>query len=216
VFKQAWQLYTEIVEPANPTEFFKEHGLGIQAYTGLASVCITYLQAILASITSNNYAQSDLADWLKKEIDLLDAAVDGAAKHFADHMSTVSSDLANNFMTIKTKYHQRKAQLVLAWLEPLFDQLATQYPLSSAHTKRTTGLSLHSIETYTQLLFVSAAVFSAKQPLTTLGKYTTVMDLITAFSNRLADLFLYQAELLQLNITYSCGDNLESHLLSRK
>jgi len=166
VLKQAWEFYNQVGAPAGA--FLEPQSLSIQAYANLAGSAITYLKAVLATISLQNYAQPDLAVWLKTEVAVLDAALDTAAQHFKDNVGTASGDLINNFMTIQQNYHQRKAQLLLAWLEPLLKQLTALYPANIVQTQVTTDLAIQNVQTYVQLLFDSLSVFSPQQAATML------------------------------------------------
>lgn len=194
LFATAFDVYKQVVPAPSSSAPFEKNGAPIVLFTALAGAVTSYIQARLASLTLDNYAQIDGATTLKKELTVIDGVMSSALTLLKNKLSSADAALASTYQTIQQQYAQRKAQLLLGWLDPLLTQLCTRYALSLAQSGQIkTDLNVNNVDGYVTLLINSLSAFSATQTTTVLGQYSSPTQAIVAVSAKVAQLYNYQA-----------------------
>ncbi len=197
LFTAAFDVYNQV--PSAPSSApFETSGAPINLYTALASAVTTYIQTRLATLTINNYGQTDGASLLATELSVIDSVMNSAAALFKNKLAKGDASLATNYQTILQNYAQRKAQLLLNWLDPLLTQLCTRYSLTLAQSGQVqTDLNIKNVDGYATLCVNALSAFSQSQSTTLLGQYSSSADAINAISVKSAQLYNYQALVYQ-------------------
>lgn len=204
LLNQGWSFYEQSVSPVNTSLPFENGSVTLSIYTALTGAAITYLSKRITTITQTSYGTTNASTLFQQELSALDQAIESAAATFKKHLTKNDASLVTTYQTIQQHYYQRKAQLLLQLVDPLISALVSCHTMGTGQTTQyTTNLNVQAINGLVQQLFSSLSAFSQTQTTTLLGKYGLPSEVITAISQKLGALYLYQAQVYQNAIEHN-------------